>query len=368
MSDWLLLISSLLVIVPVGGLGFVLSYRALQARWIEQQRRHYERYRSQLRKLQDAIAQAKSPEDLMTIAQSLQATTRDEVEALKHVIIEAYGEEASDTVRKSLALLYETLGLIADDIQTVRNGTLEEQSRATFRLGRLRHLPALDTLERASRHSSAELRLVAVWALTELADARGIKPVVLALSEANGWQLMQAANRLLDMRLDLTLPLMELLDSAGGVRERRERIMATVLDLITDFGSHARSYINPVTGRQAAIRLLESDSVNLRTRAIRALTALGVESSQEIGSILRALGDKNWEVRAVAARAIGDLQLTAGLSALQDAVSDKAWWVRHNAAQSLKKLGDAGESILLQLLQSEDRFARETVTQVLQSN
>lgn len=127
-------------------------------------------------------------------------------------------------------------------------------------------------------------------------------------------------------------------------------------------------YINPIAGRQAALRLLESDSVNLRTRALRALTALGVESSQEIESILRALKDKDWEVRAVAARAVGDLQILAGISALQEAVGDRAWWVRHNAAYALKKLGDAGEVVLLQLLQSDDRFTRETVTQVLQES
>ncbi len=367
MFGWLLLISSLLVAIPIGGLALTLFYRTLQAQRVERQKQHYERYRGQLGKLRDAIAQAKSPEDLIALSQSFQATTRDEVAALKHVIVEAYGE-SPDTIRKPLALLYESLGLVADDMQTIRNGTLEEQSHATFRLGRLRHLPALDTLERVSKHHSAELRLVAIWALTELADARGIKPIVIALSGANGWQLMQAANRLLDMQLDLTLPLLELLDSAGGMRERRERIIMTVLDLISDFGPRARNYINPTAGRQAALRLLDSESVNLRTRAIRALTALGVESSREIESILRALKDQSWEVRAVAARAIGDLQLADGLLSLQEAVSDKAWWVRHNAAQALKKLGDAGEAILLQLMQSDDRFARETVTQALQSN
>lgn len=355
------------MLVPLGGLGLVLLFRARDAQRLQRQQRHYARYRTELQSLHESLAQAQGPEDITPLARSLQATTRDEVAALKLAILEAYGG-ATDPLRKSLASLYETLGLVTDDIQIIYNGTLEERSRATFRLGWLRHLPALEALERASKHSCTELRLVAIWALTEIADARTVKPVVIALSEANGWQIMQAANRLMGMQLDLTLPLMELLDSAGGMRERRERIMTTVLDLISDFGARARQYINPAAGRQAALRLLDSGSVNLRTRALRALAVLGVESSQEVDALLRALNDTAWEVRAVAARAVGDLQLTAGLSALQQAVSDKAWWVRHNAAQALKKFGDAGEMVLLQLMQSDDRFARETVIQVLQGD
>ncbi|MCS7080059.1 MAG: HEAT repeat domain-containing protein [Chloracidobacterium sp.] len=365
MSGWLFLLSGVLVLIPVGGLGLVLLYRARQAQRRRQQKRHYERYCAQLQDILEPLAQATEVVDVAPFARSLRATTRDEVAALKQALLEAYGA-ATDARRKSLALLYENLGLIADDIQIIHNGTLEERSRAVFRLGWLRHLPALEALERVTKHSCTELRLVAIWALTEIADGRGIKPVVIALSEANGWQIMQAANRLMGMQLDLTLPLMELLDSAGGMRERRERITATVLDLISDFGARARQYINPIAGRQAALRLLDSGSVNIRTRALRALTALGVESPQEVEAILRALNDNDWEVRAVAARAIGDLQLLAGLSGLRQAVSDKAWWVRHNAAQALKKLGDAGEMVLLQLMQSDDRFARETVIQVMQ--
>lgn len=368
MLSWLWVIIGLFVCLSVSGLILVAISRSLQEWRIAQQKQHYERYRVQLRELSDTIAQSQSPEDILPLSQRFKATTRDEVAALKHVVIEAYSTAPEESVRKALTLLYEGLGLIADDIQIVHNGSLGERSQATFRLGLLRYLPALDALERVSKHKSTELRLVAVWALTEIADTRCVKPVVIALSEANGWQLMQAANRLLGMQRDLTLPLMELLDSAGGMRERRERIMMTVLDLITDFGKQAQKYINPIAGRQAALRLLESESVNLRTRALRALTALGVETSQEIESILQALKDKDWEVRAVAARAIGDLQITAGLSGLQEAVSDKAWWVRHNAAQALKKLGDTGEMVLLQLMQSDDRFARETVAQVLQGS
>lgn len=357
----------MLVLLPVGGIGFLLLNRARLARRVQRQKRHYEHYRAKLQEIHSSLAQANGSEEVAPLAQLFRATTREEVAALKQAVVEAYGE-ATGPLQKSLVSLYEMLGLVADDIQIIHNGTLEERSQATFRLGWLRHLPALSTLERVSKHSCTELRLVAIWALTEIADARAVKSVVIALSEANGWQIMQAANRLMGMQLDLTLPLMELLDSAGGMRERRERIMAAVLDLITDFGAQARQYINPVAGRQVALRLLDSQSVNLRTRALRALTMLGVESSQEVDAIIRALNDAAWEVRAVAARSIGDLQLLVGLSGLQQAVSDQAWWVRHNAAQALKKLGDAGEKALLQLMQSDDRFARETVIQVMQGS
>lgn len=339
--------------------------RLLGEQAAERRRFLREEYRHKLRA---ALLELAKPDNngITFVTKSIQPNKgKDAMEAFKNALIDVYGESGPDR-RENLVTIFEVSGMLGDDVRAIYNGPLTAKSRAIFRIGRLRCNGAIEALTTATRHNSTGLRLVAIWSLTEIGDTRAVQPVVVALSEADGWQLMQAANRLLEMKVDLTLPLLDLLNAAGAMRERRERIAATILDLISDFGLRARDRLNLHASRHAASDLMRSESVDIRTRAIRAMAALGIESSSDMQNLLRSLHDNAWEVRAVTARALGDLSLTEAIPDLCKAVSDKAWWVRHNAAHALKKLGEQGELSLLQLMQSEDRFAREMASQVVQ--
>jgi HEAT repeat protein len=303
--------------------------------------------------------------ETMRAAQKLTPNGADESAALKEIIVESYGVAATDDERRGLAELYEATGMMAHDTRTLYEGNSEERAHAAYRLGRLRCRSAIEALTAVTRASSGDLRLVATWALTETGDARAVQPIIASLADADGWRLMQAANCLLGMNVDLTLPLLELLGAAGAQRERRERTAAAILDLISDFGQRARSQLNLHACRHAAGDLIRSGSVDIRTRALRALASLGVETSQDVERIVRALRDEAWEVRAVAARALGDLGLSSAVPQLCQAVSDPAWWVRYNAAHALQRLGEEGGEALRKLQLSEDRFAREIAFQAL---
>ncbi len=360
----LLFIFGLLVVGLVTATVALIIQRLLAAQLAERRRVLREEFRLKLRA---GLADLSKPGNngIGWVAKSMQPKGKDAIEAFKNAIIDVYGE-SDEMNRENLVTFYEVSGMMSDDVKAIYSGSVIAKSRSVFRLGRLHCNGAIEALTTATRHPSTELRLVAIWAMTEINDTRAVQPVVVALSEADGWQLMQAANRLIEMEVDLTLPLLDLLNAAGAMRERRERIAATILDLISDFGLRSRDRLNLHASRHAAGDLMRSESVDIRTRAIRAMAALGIESSSDTQNILRSLDDAAWEVRAVAARAVGDLNLTEAIPDLCRAVSDKAWWVRHNAAHALKKLGEPGELSLLQLMQSEDRFAREIASQVIQ--
>jgi adsorption protein B len=78
------------------------------------------------------------------------------------------------------------------------------------------------------------------------------------------------------------------------------------------------------------------------------------------------IDDPSWEVRAAVCRTLSYLRLRQGIPHLKRAASDPDWIVRSNAVRALGKLEDAGERALLNLLYSEDRYARDAARTVLE--
>src|SRR5207249_249143 len=141
---------------------------------------------------------------------------------------------------------------------------------------------------------------------------------------------------------DLTRLLLDMLQTSGAVRMRREAVTKTVLELIADFGQRNCERLNVRTARAAAIQFLNSESIDIRARALRVLAAIDIETSGELNVLLARLSDKAWEVRAVAAKVLGLLGKGQAIQSLTQALSDEAWWVRHNAAHALALLGSYG--------------------------
>jgi len=93
--------------------------------------------------------------------------------------------------------------------------------------------------------------------------------------------------------------------------------------------------------------------------------------SRENGEILfphltQYLHQSSWKVRAAVCRCLSYLRLKQGIPHLKRAACDSDWIVRSNAVRALGKMGEAGERALLNLLYSEDRYARDAARTVLE--
>jgi HEAT repeat protein len=111
-------------------------------------------------------------------------------------------------------------------------------------------------------------------------------------------------------------------------------------------------------------RLIEDKDPNVRANAAEALGALPVEGSATM--LLERSRDDVWYVRAHAARGLGDMD-HGGVDRLAELLADPSWWVRENAARSLARIGPAAIPALRQTLASPDRFARNKAAEVLVS-
>lgn len=125
-------------------------------------------------------------------------------------------------------------------------------------------------------------------------------------------------------------------------------------------------------GRPAALKLalerVASEDAESRGTAMRVIGKVGTE--RELTLLYEGLKDKEWFVRAAAARAVEWLlalkqvretspvhQVAA--RELGNTLGDTSWWVRANAARALSRLGPAGVKVLLQNVDSKDRYARD---------
>lgn len=112
-----------------------------------------------------------------------------------------------------------------------------------------------------------------------------------------------------------------------------------------------------------ALKDTRRSNTSLRMSAVRFLAKFDIEQIRPL--IYELLEDPQWELRALAAKIIGDKQDLQGLFKLREKLKDPKWWVRMNSALSLEKMGSAGIKVLEQIREEDDRFAYETVKYVL---
>lgn len=112
-------------------------------------------------------------------------------------------------------------------------------------------------------------------------------------------------------------------------------------------------------------RYLAAGTLEQRVAAAR---ALGQLHAVECGtSLLTALKDDAWQVRAQAARALGRVGSGAAIDALAARLTDPSWWVRHHAAYALGALGQDGQHSLRRVAETSlDPYARDMAREVLE--
>ena len=85
-------------------------------------------------------------------------------------------------------------------------------------------------------------------------------------------------------------------------------------------------------------------STAVRIAAVQALSVL--TDPRALPTVLAALDDPAWEVRAQAAACAGKLGSLDALEKLEHLLRDEQWWVRYHAAEALYRLGAKGMAAL----------------------
>jgi HEAT repeat protein len=120
----------------------------------------------------------------------------------------------------------------------------------------------------------------------------------------------------------------------------------------------------PGVATQEILALATDSDANVRAAAAETLGDRA--ESQALAALTELLDDREWFVRAHAARAasaVGGLTVAGRIVPL---LADRQWWVRVAAKEALCFLGPAVAPVLAGVLESDDRFARNGAAEVLQ--
>ena len=144
----------------------------------------------------------------------------------------------------------------------------------------------------------------------------------------------------------------------------KERLAREKNPYVKAFCYRSLSYVPFVSEPIETIQVdLGSDNLDLKLAVLDYLHHNAPQSSEAL--FLPLLKDSHWEVRARAAKLLGELGDDKLALSLEECLKDPAWWVRINAAESLFKLGKKGIALLKKQKPSIDQYAYDVAAQVL---
>lgn len=226
------------------------------------------------------------------------------------------------------------------------------RAEAAELLRQVRAPESITPLMAALGDDDLDIRLRAARALSELGGQQAREALIAALGDDSRWSVMRVADILSRMGPEVVQDLLR----AFPQLSQRSRLAA--LDVIIRIGNDST--------QEFLLQCLADPDRDVRARAASGLGRLGRRDAAP--ALLQAMADTEWPVRAKAARALGDIGAREALSTLRAALADPAWWVRSNSAEALRRLGKPGIDILFDVLDGNDRFARDQALAILQGS
>lgn len=115
------------------------------------------------------------------------------------------------------------------------------------------------------------------------------------------------------------------------------------------------------------VKGLEDPNKEIRISALKgALHFEDFPYTEHFEAFARLRNDKEWEVRLFLAKNLKKVQDTRAVEILKTLMKDRDWSVRSSSGHSLLGKGEAGIAALVDMLDSEDKFAREKAREIIQ--
>ncbi|WP_126427002.1 HEAT repeat domain-containing protein [Brevibacillus marinus] len=262
-------------------------------------------------------------------------------------------EQLKGVHRDKLMQLCEDLGLVEQDLRRLRSWWKWTRIDAAYHVGTMRSRQAVPVLRQLLKKSGDDsTRLIIAQALARCAQhLDDLREMVRVLTRSGKNCHAFIVEILRDSEIDCTPLFFEFL------REKDHNLLKIALLGLSahalpnvESTLHSLTHADDKEVRMKAVQLLCRDARNLSDAAVR-----------------RFLRHQDWEIRAIAAQAIGELGLQAYIPLLKEAVGDPVWWVRSNSAHSLAKLGIEGFTALCEIVREETYGnKKEMALQVIQ--
>ncbi|GFR36327.1 HEAT repeat domain-containing protein [Thermobrachium celere] len=262
-----------------------------------------------------------------------------------------YFENLKGSISNKLTKLAEDIGLVDYELEKLNSKDMHKVALSCRNLGEIRSKKALDRLLELIDIEVVEVKYNVLMALSKIGDEEAFVEAFKKLSK--------------------TIPLSErsLIEIADSFEGDKIYVYRNLMYLEDEFISSifiksAGNYKNILLADEIAIFLADEN----KEKKIAALKALGnMGDNRYVAQIIELLNDESWEVRAIASKVLGQLQDNRALIPLVKALSDREWYVRYNAANSLISI-EGGIELVYDVLEGEDRFAKDIVVSVLETS
>lgn len=253
--------------------------------------------------------------------------------------------------RERLVGLAEEVGLVKSYFSRLHARDRWQRARAAENLGYFGGPTAVPPLTDLLLHPDETVRAVAARALARIGTPEAAEALAKTLSDPSELTRLRMAENLERIGFLAVRPLIEVLQG----EDPRARVFAVRI-----LGNLRAAEAGP--SLRKAMR--EGASTDVRAQAVLATGKVG--DPEDVPALRKAAADGDWPVRAQAANALGMIGDVSAIPTLQKLTVDGEWWVRLNASRALVNMGPVGERALAEILEGEDRFARDRVAATLE--
>jgi HEAT repeat protein len=253
--------------------------------------------------------------------------------------------------RERLTRLAEESGLVRQSFSNLRARNRWRKARAAEHLGYFGGPGAIGPLTELLSYPDETVRAVAARALARIGTPDAAEGLARTLNDPSELTRLRMAENLERIGPLATSPLIKALESG----DPRARVLA----------ARILGNLRAAEASKALCRAMhESDLADVRAQAALALGRIG--DPDDVPALQKAAEDEDWPVRAQAANALGMIGDLSTIPTLQRLSVDREWWVRLNASRALANIGPAGERALAEILEGEDRYARDRAAATLE--
>lgn len=231
-------------------------------------------------------------------------------------------------------------------------------SSTANKLGRIVDPSAIEPLANLLNHEKSEVATVAFRALCRIGTNNALRHVLASLP--NLLENKNITAKAIQTSLLLFKPWAgdSLLQYARTTDH--SEILALILEILLAYPAKRE-----IT--EFALTMISHSDPEVRAKALRVIARNGIEaSSYESKAFLQLLSDPVWFVRLQAAKTIGKIKCDNFIEMLKKLALDERWQVRDAATLSLVELGDASLDTFLALLETPDRYTKESISEEIQ--
>lgn len=214
-------------------------------------------------------------------------------------------------------------------ITDLEDADLERRLLAVEILGLIGGKQSLWPLLNALASKNEAICFGAANALKQLKAPGVVETLIDALAVPERWSPARVADVILARGQEAVVPLLERMINAPAVSRKY------IIELLGELGDmRAVPYL---------INAMEDEDPVVRAKGAGALAKLNKPVTEVAASLLQALTDEAWEVRAQAALAAGVMGIEEAAAGLEKLLDDPDWRVRENAKKAMERLSATGD-------------------------